>query len=35
MEANPRGNPYNSRITIDDRGEIRLYYRKQQDGAQR
>src|SRR5437763_9574930 len=28
MEANPRGNPYNSGLVIDDRGEIRLYYRK-------
>jgi formamidase len=28
MEANPRGNPYNSAIIVDDRGEIRLYYRK-------
>src|SRR5437762_1057619 len=28
MEANPRGNPYNTGIIIDDRGEVRLYYRK-------
>ena len=28
MEANPRGNPYNSGLVIDDRGSIRLYYRK-------
>jgi len=28
MEANPRGHPYNSGIVIDDRGEMRLYYRK-------
>ncbi|HEV7914947.1 MAG TPA: formamidase, partial [Albitalea sp.] len=28
MEANPRGNPYNSGLIIDDHGEIRLYYRK-------
>ena len=28
MEANPDGNPYNSGIVIDDRGELRLYYRK-------
>jgi len=28
MEANPRGNPYNSGLVIDDQGEIRLYYRK-------
>ena len=28
MEANPLGNPYNSGIVIDDRGAIRLYYRK-------
>lgn len=28
MERNPRGNPYNSGIVIDDEGEIRLYYRK-------
>jgi formamidase len=28
MELNPGGNPYNSGIIIDDRGEIRLYYRK-------
>ena len=28
MELNPHGNPYNSGIIVDDRGEIRLYYRK-------
>jgi len=28
MELNPGGNPYNSGIVIDDRGEIQLYYRK-------
>ena len=28
MEANPQGNPYNSGIVLDDRGELRLYYRK-------
>jgi formamidase len=28
MEANPRGNPYNSGLIIDDSGEIKLYYRK-------
>jgi len=28
MEANPHGNPYNTGIIIDDRGELRLYYRK-------
>jgi len=28
MELNPRGNPYNSGVIIDDRGELRLYYRK-------
>jgi formamidase len=28
MEQNPHGNPYNSGIIVDDRGEIRLYYRK-------
>ena len=28
MELNPGGNPYNSGIIIDDRGELRLYYRK-------
>jgi len=28
MELNPKGNPYNSGIIIDDRGELRLYYRK-------
>jgi len=28
MELNPRGNPYNSGIIIDDHGEIQLYYRK-------
>jgi formamidase len=28
MEQNPHGNPYNSGVIIDDRGELRLYYRK-------
>jgi formamidase len=28
MEFNPVGNPWNSGIVIDDRGELRLYYRK-------
>jgi formamidase len=28
MELNPRGNPYNSGVIIDDHGGIRLYYRK-------
>lgn len=28
MEYNPEGNPYNAGIIIDDRGDIRLYYRK-------
>lgn len=28
MERNPMGNPWNSGIVIDDRGELRLYYRK-------
>jgi formamidase len=28
MEQNPRGNPYNSGIVIDDQGELKLYYRK-------
>jgi formamidase len=28
MELNPGGYPYNSGIIIDDRGELRLYYRK-------
>jgi formamidase len=28
MELNPHGNPYNSGIIVDDRGEIQLYYRK-------
>jgi formamidase len=28
MEANPRGNPYNSGLIIDQRGVLRLYYRK-------
>jgi formamidase len=28
MERNPKGNPYNSGIIIDDQGTIRLYYRK-------
>jgi len=28
MERNPEGNPYNTGIIVDDRGELRLYYRK-------
>ncbi|MEO6013118.1 MAG: formamidase [Devosia sp.] len=28
MERNPGGNPYNVGIVIDDRGEVKLYYRK-------
>jgi len=28
MEKNPRGNPFNAGIIIDDRGELQLYYRK-------
>ena len=28
MEFNPRGNPFNSGLVIDDRGELKLYYRK-------
>jgi formamidase len=28
MEYNPRGNPYNVGLVIDDRGELRIYYRK-------
>ena len=28
MEYNPYGNPYNSGIIINDKGEIKLYYRK-------
>jgi formamidase len=28
MEANPRGNPYNTGVIFDDQGELRLYYRK-------
>jgi formamidase len=28
MEFNPQGNPYNSGIIIDDKGELKLYYRK-------
>ena len=28
MEYNPRGNPYNVGLVIDDAGSIRLYYRK-------
>ena len=28
MERNPGGNPYNSGLIIDDKGEVRLYYRK-------
>ncbi len=28
MEKNPNGNPYNSGIILDDRGNLALYYRK-------
>lgn len=28
METNPDGNPWNTGLIIDDRGEVRLYYRK-------
>jgi len=28
MERNPRGNPFNSGIVIDDKGDVKLYYRK-------
>ena len=28
MELNPRGNPYNSGLVIDDTGAVKLYYRK-------
>ena len=28
MEYNPHGNPYNSGIIIDNKGELKLYYRK-------
>lgn len=28
MEKNPDGNPYNTGIIIDDKGEVKLYYRK-------
>jgi formamidase len=28
MEFNPRGNPYNTGIIIDDTGAVKLYYRK-------
>jgi formamidase len=28
MEHNPNGNPYNSGLIIDDKGDIKLYYRK-------
>ena len=28
MERNPGGNPFNSGIIIDDKGELQLYYRK-------
>jgi formamidase len=28
MEFNPNGNPYNTGIVIDDKGDIALYYRK-------
>jgi formamidase len=28
MEKNPRGNPYNTGLIIDDQGQLQLYYRK-------
>ena len=28
MERNPRGNPYNAGVIVNDAGEIKLYYRK-------
>jgi formamidase len=28
MERNPGGNPFNSGLIIDDRGDLKLYYRK-------
>ncbi|MEJ2377282.1 MAG: formamidase [Pseudolabrys sp.] len=28
MERNPEGNPYNAGLIVDDKGEIKLYYRK-------
>lgn len=28
MEYNPHGNPYNVGLVIDDRGDVKLYYRK-------
>ncbi len=28
MELNPHGNPFNSGLIIDNKGEIQLYYRK-------
>jgi formamidase len=28
MEYNPYGNPYNAGLIIDDKGELKLYYRK-------
>ena len=28
MEKNPNGNPYNTGLIIDDKGELKLYYRK-------
>jgi len=28
MERNPSGNPFNSGLIIDDRGDLKLYYRK-------
>ena len=28
MEYNPHGNPYNSGLIIDEKGELKLYYRK-------
>ena len=28
MERNPKGNPYNTGVIIDDHGELQLYYHK-------
>jgi formamidase len=28
MERNPKGNPYNSGVIVDDKGNLQLYYRK-------
>ena len=28
MEKNPKGNPYNTGLIIDDKGQLQLYYRK-------